>query len=205
MWGENAVEPTLETNGAGKSTIWNALTWCLFGRTCDGLRGPDVVPWTYNGRPWVTVHFDLDDELHQVQRGANPNILRFNGADIDPLALQRKLGMNFDTFTHTQILGQDRTQSPLFFDLPPRGKLQLFSDALDLERWDKRRRRPMMPPRRWRGKSTVTKAASTGCWRSTAKSRNCTNAPKCRPSNGTPPDNCGCRPTTPNCRNSPPA
>ena len=138
MWGTNEVEPTLETNGAGKSTIWNALAWALFGTTVDGLRGPDVVPWEGGGRPLVTVQFDLDDAPHQVQRGANPNKLNLDGADIDPLALQRHLGMNYDTYTHTQILGQDRTQSPLFFDLPPRGKLQLFTDALDLERWDRR-------------------------------------------------------------------
>ena len=73
MWGRNEVEPTLETNGAGKSTIWNALTWCLFGKTVDGLRGPDVVPWENGGRPLVTVQVDLDDAPHQVQRKAIPN------------------------------------------------------------------------------------------------------------------------------------
>ena len=136
--GATRSRPTLETNGAGKSTIWNALTWCLFGKTVDGLRGPDVVPWENGGRPLVTVQVDLDDAPHQVQRGANPNKLNFDGTDIDQIALLRKLGMNYETFTHTQILGQDRQASPLFFDLPPREKLQLFTDALDLERWDKR-------------------------------------------------------------------
>lgn len=32
-----------DSNGAGKSSLWDAISWCLFGQTVRGLKGDDVI------------------------------------------------------------------------------------------------------------------------------------------------------------------
>lgn len=45
------------------------------------------------------------------------------------------IGMGFAVFTNTILLGQDQ---PFFFDLQPQAKMNLFSQVLNLDRWDQR-------------------------------------------------------------------
>ena len=45
MWGENQHEPRLEANGAGKSKLWEALVWVIFGKTSRGLKAGDAANW----------------------------------------------------------------------------------------------------------------------------------------------------------------
>lgn len=134
--GENDVDVDLESNGSGKSSIWDALSWCLYGKTPDGLRNPDLMPWGTKAKTTVTLELDVDDgESISIRRCANPNSLRLNGKDIGSEEVERLIGINYSTFTNTILLGQGQD---LFFDLGPADKLSLFSDALDLQRWDDR-------------------------------------------------------------------
>ena len=43
--GKNIVEPSLEGNGVGKSSLFEALFWVLFDRTSRGLRAGNVKSW----------------------------------------------------------------------------------------------------------------------------------------------------------------
>lgn len=44
--GRNEVQPSLEGNGCGKSTLFgDALTWCLFGKTPRLLKASDILNW----------------------------------------------------------------------------------------------------------------------------------------------------------------
>lgn len=133
--GENEVEESLGANGSGKTTIWHALSWCLFGKTPDGLRNPDIIPWVLAKSPTVCVMVFVGDRLYTIKRTASPNSLSINGKDANQEKVERLLGLNFETFTHTILFGQDRD---LFFDLSSSDKLGLFTDALDLNRWDER-------------------------------------------------------------------
>lgn len=133
--GENEVDPALESNGSGKSSIWDALTWVLYGKTLDGLRNPDIQPWGSKGKTQVKLTLELDDVEHTIWRSANPNSLRIDGKDAGADAVELLVGINYSTFAHTILLGQGQD---LFFDLGPTDKLGLFSDALDLQRWDTR-------------------------------------------------------------------
>jgi DNA repair exonuclease SbcCD ATPase subunit len=133
--GDNIEHPRLGSNGSGKSTIWDALCWCLYGKTVRELKNPDIKPWRKGGHPRVTVYVKIDGELQRVTRSLSPNRLMLNGEDVGQASLERLLGMNFDLMTNTIILGQGR---PLFFDMQPRQKMELFTLALDLDRWDGR-------------------------------------------------------------------
>ena len=41
--GQNLDDPSADSNGSGKSTIPDALLWCLYGETTRGVRGDSVV------------------------------------------------------------------------------------------------------------------------------------------------------------------
>ena len=44
--GENRDDTSAKSNGAGKSSILDALCWCLFGETARGVSGDDIVNTT---------------------------------------------------------------------------------------------------------------------------------------------------------------
>lgn len=129
--GNNLSEPELESNGSGKSSLFGALFWALFGRTIDGLRNTDVKPWTLKDKTHVAVHLDG----HTVSRSLGPNRVLIDNDDAGPEQIEKLLGFGYDLASHTILMGQGR---PLFFDLPPARKMELLSEALGLERWEKR-------------------------------------------------------------------
>lgn len=132
--GRNEVEPRLGSNGAGKTTLWDALTWALYGRTISGLRNTDVQS-RRKKKTHVTVSITIDGKPHRIRRSANPNSLVIDGEAAGQEQVDALLGMSISTFGHAVLLGQGQ---PLFFDLQPREKMQLFSDVLNLDRWDAR-------------------------------------------------------------------
>ena len=134
--GENKLDKDLTANGASKSSVFDAWCWCLFGRTPGGLRNPDVLPWSGEKNTQVSVRLTIDGVPHVVYRSIGPNRLVWDDEDIDQDKLNTKLlGLNFDLATNTILLPQDR---PLFFDRTPEKKMELFSETLDYERWDRR-------------------------------------------------------------------
>lgn len=137
LQGRNELEPRLGSNGAGKSSLFDALCWCLFGKTSNGLKNPDIKPWRGKARTAVTLVIEADND-HEITRTANPNSLKIDGRDVGQDQVDRLLGLGFEIFNQTILLPQGRE---LFFDVPPAAKMQLFSDVLDLDRWDVRSKR----------------------------------------------------------------
>jgi len=127
--GDNAVDPSLGSNGVGKSTVWSALCWILFGRTADGLKAEDLKSWQseekgYYGKLWIGRSL--------VVRKWRPNKLTLDGEVIEQSALEEALGINFQTFTSAVVLSQG---GDMFFDLQPARKLALFTAMLKLDNW----------------------------------------------------------------------
>lgn len=131
--GKNEVEPALEANDCGKSSLFKALCWCIYGRTVENLRGPDLKPWGGGGTPTASLHLLIDDEPHIISRTAVTNGLKINGKEVGPDAAAELIGLSFEVFTNTILLAQGQ---PLFFDRSPKDKMQLFTDVLKLERWE---------------------------------------------------------------------
>lgn len=132
LLGENLVTDRLSGNGAAKSTIWDALVWCLYGRTPLGLRNNDVKPWA-GGKTSVGLSVMVGTRRHLIQRSTSPNRFTCDGEDIPDISAVLDIG--FELLINTIILPQDK---PLFFDRSPRDKMLLFSEAMPLERWDTR-------------------------------------------------------------------
>lgn len=136
--GRNLIEPDLEANDAGKSTLLRAFMWCLFGRTQEGLLTPDIKPWNpgkHKDTTSVVVPVWRDGKKHVVERRAESNGLYLDGKSCGQEDVLKLLQMNDVLCQHTILLGQGE---PLFFDLTPAKKMELFVEALALERWDVR-------------------------------------------------------------------
>lgn len=130
--GKNLTNPDLGPNGAGKSTaISDAVSWCLYGRTTQGAKNPDVRPWAGEGTTVVRIR----TEGNVIRRTIAPNSLTLDGEAVGQEQIDAAVGMPFEVFTHTVLLGQGQ---PLFYDLDPREKMALFVPILGLERWDVR-------------------------------------------------------------------
>jgi DNA repair exonuclease SbcCD ATPase subunit len=133
--GRNLVEKRLGANGAGKSSVADAITWTLYGRTAAGLRNPDIAAWKGGKTARCATTIKVDDVKHTIERTASPNRLRIDGKDAGQEAVDKLLRMDFDTFVQTVLFAQGQ---PLFLDMQPRDKMGLFSTVLDLDRWDRR-------------------------------------------------------------------
>jgi DNA repair exonuclease SbcCD ATPase subunit len=102
--GNNEVEPRLGANGAGKSTIWDAVCFTLYGTSVKGLRPSDLI--THGAAP-VTTALDLtiDGDKHNVRRTAQPMVYLDNGpaeqGEIDTL-----VGLSRARFLNSVVFGQ---------------------------------------------------------------------------------------------------
>lgn len=131
--GENRVTKRLGGNGASKSALWAAVTWCLFGKTPVGETTPDIKPWA-GGHPSVTVLMVVDGQEQLCRRVTSPKNL-FTVNDQERADISEVLPLSFELFVNTILLPQGRG---LFFDLQPKDKMALIAEAQGLERWDVR-------------------------------------------------------------------
>ena len=131
--GQNQANPKLGANDCGKSTLFAALSWGIYGKTPAGQKNIDVRPWTGEKNTTVIVEFSIDKTKHAIERSIGPNFVKLDDEVVDQDEIDRLLRLNYEIFSHTVLLGQGK---PLFFDLEPRAKMELFGAVLDLERWD---------------------------------------------------------------------
>ena len=132
--GVNLLNPRLGSNGASKSSIWDALSFALYGKTPRGLRAASVIPWDDpTANPRVSLTLTVDKDKHTITRNANPHRLQLNGQTVEQGVLDALMLIPFKVFAHTISLAQ---AEPLFLDLRPAEKLALITEVCDLTRWD---------------------------------------------------------------------
>jgi len=131
LTGRNEVEPRLGTNDCGKSTLLDAIYWCLYGRTSRGLKAADVVNWDETSC-LVSVELIVAGTVSLIKRTQSPNSLTCNGKPISQDELQKELCLGPDSFLYSMMLPQFGES---FFDLLPAAKLTLFSQIMGLDYW----------------------------------------------------------------------
>lgn len=131
LTGRNDKYPGIGPNGTGKSTLLDAIFWCLYGRTTRGLKASDVVSWNEKSCG-VTMHMLVADQRSIIQRTQSPNTLTLDGTTVDQSALNKYLRLSPDAFLYSVIFPQFGES---FFDLAASSKLTLFSQILELEYW----------------------------------------------------------------------
>lgn len=146
--GENRDEPRLDANGAGKSTIWDALTWLFFERTVRGLRAGEVCSWGLTGGTEVALDFEHEGGFFTITRTWKPNswilfdhyegITDTNWSPKTDLAkdpgnpVLAALQMTYTTWLNAVVMA---AAEPMFLDLKPEAKASLFSSILNLDQW----------------------------------------------------------------------
>lgn len=130
------------TNGAGKSTILDALTFVLFNKPFRKINKPQLVN-SINGKECVVeVEFSIGKKDYKVVRGMKPNIFEVytNGkmlnqdaatGDQQKFLEQTILKLNYKSFTQIVVLGSS-TFVP-FMQLPLASRREIIEDLLDIQ------------------------------------------------------------------------
>ena len=130
------------TNGAGKSTVLDALTFVLFNKPFRKINKPQLLNSTNEKDCLVEIEFSIDSTEWMVRRGMKPNIFEIhrNGQALDQAAdagtqqkwlEQNVLKMNYKSFTQIVILGSS-TFVP-FMQLPVSSRREVIEDLLDIK------------------------------------------------------------------------
>lgn len=143
--GKNEVEPRLAGNGAGKSTIWDALTWLLYARTLAGLKAGDVCSWDEKKGTYVGFEFHEEGCEWTCERTWSPNtwVLRSEHETIDLAKdpenpLLASLRLSLESWLCTVVMAQG---GDYFLDMEKGRQAGLFGSVMDLEEWDHRSQR----------------------------------------------------------------
>ena len=130
------------TNGAGKSTILDALTFSLYGKSFRKINKGQLVNSVNDKGCLVNIEFSVNNTDWKVERGIKPNIFKIyrNGEELNQSHSaidqqkwleQNVLKMNYKSFTQIVILGSS-TFVP-FMQLPVSSRREVVEDLLDIK------------------------------------------------------------------------
>jgi len=139
---ENKTNLIVGQNGAGKSTILDALTFSLFGKPFRKINKPMLVN-SINDKDCLTeIEFTIGKNYFKIRRGIKPAVFEIyqNNQMLDQSASiadnqkqleQNILKMNYKSFTQIVVLGSS-TFVP-FMRLPLASRREIIEDILDIQ------------------------------------------------------------------------
>ena len=138
---KNNTNLIIGTNGAGKSTMLDALTFVLFNKPFRKINKPQLANTTNERECLVEIEFEINTRQYLVRRGIKPNVFDIivNGTELhreaDDRAMQRVLEdnilkVNYKSFTQIVILGSS-TFVP-FMQLTSANRREVIEDLLDI-------------------------------------------------------------------------
>jgi DNA repair exonuclease SbcCD ATPase subunit len=139
---KNRTNLIIGTNGAGKSTVLDALTFSLFGKPFRKINKPQLINTVNEKDCRVEVEFSIGTTDWKVVRGIKPSLFEIyrNGNILDQSAAaldqqkwleQNVLKMNYKSFTQIVILGSS-TFVP-FMQLSAAHRREVIEDLLDIK------------------------------------------------------------------------
>ena len=127
-------------NGAGKSTVLDALCFGIFGKPYRNISKPQLMNTVNEKGLEVVVEFQVNEVDYKVVRGVKPNkfevyrneqLLPHDAAIKDyQKKLEEIIGLNYKAFTQIVILGSARYQS--FMDLSTMDRRVIIEEILDI-------------------------------------------------------------------------
>jgi DNA repair exonuclease SbcCD ATPase subunit len=67
----------MSRNGAGKTSILQAISFALYGKALSKIKLPNLVNNINNKQMLVTIEFERDGHTYRVERGKKPDVLKF--------------------------------------------------------------------------------------------------------------------------------
>ena len=137
----NSTNLIIGSNGAGKSTILDALTFVLFNRPFRKINKPQLVNSVNEKNCLVEIEFSNNNRQYLVRRGIKPNVfdIEVDGKLLDKRGDDRDnqqtleeniLKVNYKSFTQIVILGSS-TFVP-FMQLSAAHRREVIEDLLDI-------------------------------------------------------------------------
>ena len=138
---ENKTTLIVGENGAGKSTILDAISFCLFNKPFRKINKPQLLNSITGRELLVEIEFDIGRDSYKVVRGIKPtvfeiyvndNLLNQEAAsrDYQELLEASILRMNHKSFCQVVVLGS-ASYVP-FMQLPAGQRREIIEDLLDL-------------------------------------------------------------------------
>jgi DNA repair exonuclease SbcCD ATPase subunit len=138
---EHHTNLVIGTNGAGKSTMLDALTFVLFNKSFRKITKPQLINTTNERDCLVEIEFSVNSRDYLVRRGIKPNVfdIEVNGNQLHKEADDRSnqkileeniLKVNYKSFTQIVILGSS-TFVP-FMQLTTSNRREVIEDLLDI-------------------------------------------------------------------------
>jgi DNA repair exonuclease SbcCD ATPase subunit len=138
---KNSTNLIIGTNGAGKSTVLDALTFSLFGKSFRKINKPQLINSVNEKDCIVEVEFSINGTQWKIERGIKPAIFKIwrDDSALDQAAAavdqqkwleQNVLKMNYKSFTQIVILGSS-TFVP-FMQLTSTNRREVIEDLLDI-------------------------------------------------------------------------
>lgn len=129
-------------NGAGKSTILDAIMFGMFGRAHRNINKPNLVNSINQKDLLVEIEFSISNSHYVVRRGIKPNIFEIykndilvnqsaDNKDYQDYLEKSILKMNHKTFAQIVMLGSANYVP--FMQLPAAGRREFIEDLLDLQ------------------------------------------------------------------------
>ena len=138
----NSTTLIVGTNGAGKSTVLDALTFSLFNKPFRKISKPQLINTVNEKDCRVEVEFSINETEWKVVRGIKPNLFEIhrNGICLDQFANandqqkwleQNVIKMNYKSFTQIVILGSSSFVP--FMQLSATNRREVIEDLLDIK------------------------------------------------------------------------
>ena len=129
-------------NGAGKSTVLDALCFALFGKPFRTISKSQLVNTVNAMETVVEIEFSIASRKYKIVRGIKPNVFEIwqnnkmlnqeaNSRDYQKILEQQILKLNYRSFTQVVILGSS-TFVP-FMQLKARFRREVVEDLLDIK------------------------------------------------------------------------